>query len=829
MSDATLPLAEVDKAEVLLRFSPGTSIGRFRITHKLGAGGMGTVYEAYDPDLDRSVAIKVLVDSDGRRLMDEAQAMARLSHPNVVPIHEVGTVDGQLFLVMELVRGETLASWLEQPRSWREIVSAFAEAGLGLAAAHRAGLVHRDFKPTNVLVDRTGHVRVSDFGLARADGFALGSDTRGEGTPGYMAPEQGDGRPIDARSDEYAFGISLARAFVGKRIPRRVRSVIAAATAIDPAARYPSMDALLVELRRSLARTRRTAIAAISIAGVMGVTAAYLARSASSSDCDADAALVRDVWSPTTADATSVQLTAVRPNATVEIATMRRILDGWTERWELGRHAACRVDAGERTARVACLDEALGEFRAQLSVWSSPDATAVDRLVTAAGALPDPSQCAHPSAPASLQARPLLVRTAALVAADRAGRARSVAALAPALVADARALGEAGVTSAALLAAGTIASDLGDLETARAEMAEGVIAAGKAGDDTRLLEALREEAIVTISLGRPVDGLGLLDAADAVAARSGVAEDGRTATIRGNAYLDAGKLSEAEHALDHAVAILEPIALHDPTRDLELASALNLLGDAYYEGSEVGKARPLMLRALAIRERELGPLHPNVGSTLADLSQLEAKAGMLDEADAHLVRARSIYIAAYGPDDARVAQMMAQRGLLAAMRGNRDQGIALTEQAQAILQRTLPADDTQFVSIEQQLGAMAGCEQGIPHLERAAAILEQRHEVAETHGVIMAQIAMCNSRLGRTDAAYKAATTSIEELERAGAASEQLAMPWMTLADLEDKRGHRARAIEVAQHLLDATKPGATDALDSMRDHEVAQLKMWKR
>src|SRR5471032_3314300 len=118
MSDATLPLAEVDKAEVLLRFSPGTSIGRFRITHKLGAGGMGTVYEAYDPDLDRSVAIKVLVDSDGRRLMDEAQAMARLSHPNVVPIHEVGTVDGQLFLVMELVRGETLASWLEQPRSW---------------------------------------------------------------------------------------------------------------------------------------------------------------------------------------------------------------------------------------------------------------------------------------------------------------------------------------------------------------------------------------------------------------------------------------------------------------------------------------------------------------------------------------------------------------------------------------------------------------------------------------------------------------------------------------------------------------------------------------
>ncbi|HEY0250871.1 MAG TPA: serine/threonine-protein kinase, partial [Kofleriaceae bacterium] len=297
MADSTLPLAEVDRAEALPRFAPGTSIGRFRIARELGAGGMGTVFEAYDPELDRSVAIKVLADADGRKLMDEAQAMARLSHPNVVPIHEVGTVEGQLFLVMELVRGETLAAWLERSHTWQDIVRAFLDAGTGLAAAHRAGLVHRDFKPSNVLVDQSGHVRVSDFGLARAGGFALGTASNGAGTPGFMAPEQADGRPIDARSDEYAFGVSLGRA-VGKRAPRRIRAAIARATAIDPATRFPSMDALLAELRHGLSHKRAVILAAVIVAAGVGVVAVHgLAKSETCGDGAARAA-----WSPTTAD-----------------------------------------------------------------------------------------------------------------------------------------------------------------------------------------------------------------------------------------------------------------------------------------------------------------------------------------------------------------------------------------------------------------------------------------------------------------------------------------------------------------------------------------------
>src|SRR5262249_10169231 len=132
--DETLEHAVADRAPPSPRFAAGTTIGHFRIVRELGAGGMGIVFEAYDPDLDRSVAIKVVRDRDagssaGMRLVREAQAMARLGHPNVVPVHEVGTIDGQVFVVMELVRGATLGTWLEASRSWREIVKAFVAAG----------------------------------------------------------------------------------------------------------------------------------------------------------------------------------------------------------------------------------------------------------------------------------------------------------------------------------------------------------------------------------------------------------------------------------------------------------------------------------------------------------------------------------------------------------------------------------------------------------------------------------------------------------------------------------------------------------------------------
>ncbi|HYU15683.1 MAG TPA: protein kinase, partial [Candidatus Acidoferrum sp.] len=227
----------------------GAAVGRYLVQGRLGVGGMGVVYAALDPELGRKVALKLLrsdavsaadLSTVRERLLREAQAMARLAHPNVVAVFDVGGVGDQIFVAMELVEGETLARWLRAaPRPISEVVEAFVQAGQGLAAAHAAGLVHRDFKPENVLVGLDGRVRVGDFGLARStlapsapeEAIEPGAErethrlatasaplTRSAalaGTPFYMAPEQFRGESIDARTDQFSFCVALHAAISG--------------------------------------------------------------------------------------------------------------------------------------------------------------------------------------------------------------------------------------------------------------------------------------------------------------------------------------------------------------------------------------------------------------------------------------------------------------------------------------------------------------------------------------------------------------------------------------------------------------------------------------
>ena len=252
--------------------STGSQLGRYELVGKLGAGGMSVVYLAYDPNLDRKVALKLMrtrsVGPDAsRRLQREAQALAKLSHPNVVPVYDVGTVGGQAFVAMEYVEGETLRAWLKKKRQWREVLATLMEAGRGLAAAHAAGLVHRDFKPDNVLIGNDGRVRVLDFGLARLASMLDGTEvpsapslpptgpasaswppasnpvdasapssrsslstgpssgpgaslTRADqivGTPAYMAPEQLRRGPVDERADQFSFAVTLYDALFRER------------------------------------------------------------------------------------------------------------------------------------------------------------------------------------------------------------------------------------------------------------------------------------------------------------------------------------------------------------------------------------------------------------------------------------------------------------------------------------------------------------------------------------------------------------------------------------------------------------------------------------
>ena len=227
----------------------GATVGRYVILKLVGRGGMGEVYAAYDPQLDRRVALKLLhhqAGGDGssrtarERLLREAKTIARLSHPNVVVVHDAGEIEGRVFIAMEFIEGHTLGAWLAAaPRGWREVRDVFLAAGEGLAAAHEAGFVHRDFKPQNVMVGRDGAVRVMDFGLASGaaalteDGDAAvhreaaGVDVRGApvaltrtgmllGTPLYMAPEQFKAHPAYARSDQFSFCVALHESLYGE-------------------------------------------------------------------------------------------------------------------------------------------------------------------------------------------------------------------------------------------------------------------------------------------------------------------------------------------------------------------------------------------------------------------------------------------------------------------------------------------------------------------------------------------------------------------------------------------------------------------------------------
>jgi serine/threonine protein kinase len=287
----TVPESAGDEQEAPAR------LGRFELGRRLGEGGMGIVFEARDSLLDRAVALKVLHPGAGAggptaraRLLREAQVLARLSHPNVVPVFEVGLAGDEIFVAMELVDGATLKQWMKEPHPWREIVDLFLAAGRGLAAVHALGLVHRDFKPSNVMIDRAGTPKVGDFGLVGLDDSSVSSEgsvpstISGEdltvtgsvmGTPAYMAPEQRRGDRADARADQFSFAKTLVEALTGRlpdadgatEVPKPLRRILARAMSQEPALRYPSMPALLADLARARRGAARWWIAAAAGAG----------------------------------------------------------------------------------------------------------------------------------------------------------------------------------------------------------------------------------------------------------------------------------------------------------------------------------------------------------------------------------------------------------------------------------------------------------------------------------------------------------------------------------------------------------------------------------
>ncbi|HUJ61335.1 MAG TPA: protein kinase [Kofleriaceae bacterium] len=867
-------LAALVRREAAPTWAPGHAIGRYVVRGRIGRGGMGTVYRADDVELGRPVALKRLHAGviDERILMREARAAAQLQHPNVVTVHEVGDDAGAPFIVMELIEGTTLTSWLRDGRTWREVVAVLAQAGRGLAAAHARGLVHRDFKPDNVLVDAAGHAKVADFGLARvapgptrahvgaltrAHVGALGSTLGLAGTPAYLAPELVDGGAPDARSDQFAFAITLYEALYGRhpfvgttaeaiwaemaagrvrpatgRVPAWLDRHVRRALAADPRDRWPDVASLVRAIERPPRRTWPYVVGAPAIAAI-AATIAWVALPTRGDDCDRGDALVDGVWSPAVRDAQAHQLAAAAPHRDAAIATAGQLIDGWADAWRLGHRAACRADPPQRAERLGCLDRDLAALRAQIAAFRAPDPALVDHVVGAVAALPRPDDCASRPPPAERAPQPLLDRIARLDAASRAGRAASAAPELAGTLADAEATHDPATLAHVHALAGSVERALGHGDAARAHFARAAREAGHAGDDAATLEAILREAEVAIDQGHPRDALGMCDAADALVARAGLDRGYRVDTARADAYVQLGQTPDAVAAYRRAIAALEPRAARDRTARLELAALYGALGSALAGLYEIDDAVATMRRGLAIEEVELGKDHPEVGRSLHDLADAELTQGHLDQAAADLTRARQIFVDAGGANGEVTGGCDLGLGEVERARGRCDRARPYFDRAAAEFTAAFSPSDSRLAHVEQ---AIAQCDRetdhdadAIVHYRRAIDILERGGTAGMILGDAHAELAMALYETDQFAEARTAAERALDDYERAGTAPEGRVNAWLVLSELEARDGKRGHAIALVRQLLDALGDDSRPDIVELRRTEQARLAEWTK
>jgi tetratricopeptide (TPR) repeat protein/predicted Ser/Thr protein kinase len=713
------------RAEALER---GASVGRYVILDRIGAGGMGVVYAAYDPELDRRVALKLLrtdrFAAPGHlRLLREAKALARLTHPNVVAVHDAGTFGDQVFVAMELVEGETLRQWLEEgARSWREVLDRLLAAGRGLAAAHAAGLVHRDFKPENVLLGRDGRVRVVDFGLAKALADAaeepLALDSGGEpaspltewgavlGTPAYMAPEQIRGIAADARSDQFSFCVALYEALYGERpfagkgpreiaesvargvpreapagtkVPGWLRAVVLRGLKADPEERYPGMDDLLRDLERDPSAVRRRwllAAAIVLLAGAVFGTLGYV-QARRGQLCGGAEERLAAVWNAERKQAIHQAFRATRlPFAENAWAVVESGLDGYTRSWISMRREACEATRvrGEQSEdlldrRMFCLDQRLDEVGALAATLAQADAQAIEKAPQAVGSLEPLSRCADRQALRARVPPPADPRLRTRVVALQRDLARAKALRAEGKYAEALAIAQTVHRQAAALPylplRGEALYQLGDLQERTGEFAlaektlRDAVAAGEAAADDEV--KARAAIALLFVVGNDLARFGHGHEWGQLAAAT-VQRLGGSGELRAELANQLGVVYEAEGKYPESVrSYQEAIDLRRRIagdRDPTLAAWTSNSGVPLYRLGRYAEAQERFLQALKVEEAVLGPQHPELSGTLNRLGSVLYAQGRYKEVGPYYLRALKIREASLGPTHRLVADSL---------------------------------------------------------------------------------------------------------------------------------------------------------------------------
>jgi tetratricopeptide (TPR) repeat protein len=693
-------------------FSPGERMGRHVVLERIGGGGMGVVYAAYDPKLDRRVALKLLrPDAAGSpeaqaRLLREAQTLARLAHPNVVNVHDVGELDGRVFVEMELVKGTTLGEWLaREPRDWRAILDVFLQAGHGLAAAHAVGIVHRDFKPDNVLVGDDGRVRVADFGIALSaedpagqgdegaaaplddaetsappvvrslgrDGTSGGSPRRGPhqatprvGTPAYMAPEQRSAGKTSARSDQYSFCLVLREAL--SRVPSHqappawLERAVARGLSVTPEERYPSVAALLDVLESEPRRRRRRLRGAAVVAGVGLVAGSAWAGIRSHHQgqallCSGAEREMSGVWGDAQRRAIAAAFVATRlPYAAMAAAQATSALDRYASDWVAMHGDACEATRvrGEQSdavmdRRMQCLDRRLAEARTLADVFAKGDAKVVGRAVQASQALSPISDCSAVHARARLGSSRAAVGEKAILEAigrasalDAAGKFDDSTHAAEGALEGARAAKEASLEAQALELMGRVASQQGDGPRAERLLFDAFVAAGESGDDA---VAARAATLSGYSIGylqnRADEANKWFRLASVAIERLG-GDDAMNVRRLYSMSAVAWSAGKFKDAADENREALRISEEKLPGDKLELAYCLTGLGNALMSQGETEEGRVYLERALAVDEQELGPDHPDVEMDLFNVGDVARSDGRYEDARGLYARALAI-------------------------------------------------------------------------------------------------------------------------------------------------------------------------------------------
>lgn len=628
-------------------------LGRFTVLELIGRGGMGAVFVAYDPDLDRKIALKVLHNRGerGRReVLREGRALARLKHPGVVGVYEVGVVAEQVFVAMEYVAGANLRAWLRGRPTSAQVLTALIDAGRGLAAAHDAELIHFDVKPENLLIDAAGRGRVIDFGLARSledagqvtgtSGSTApgGSTTRG-GTPGYIAPERALGERGDPRSDQYSFCVTCWEALCGRRpgageptplgggrVPARVLRALRRGMSPAPKDRFPSMHALLAELDARPAR--RWWLAAAALLAVLLALGGYglgQRGQLAGPRCSPPTAEIAEIWGDGRAEALGAAFLATGvPFARDTWALARPAIDRYAEAWSAAHVRACEqthvVGVASQEVfnrRRLCLADRRLHLAAVLDRFAVADVDAVTHADEILDRMPAVEDCEQaelvelrpPSDPVEVQAFVGVRRELARARVEvEAGRPETVRPQVERLIVEARAVGNTPLLIDALVLAAAI-DDLG----ARRELA-----GGRAREAVTLALAHAEPAQATratltlIRQARELQPHGpvqedLLVFAEGLCQRAGEPPRLRGAVMlaRGVELLKAGRHGEAlevfeagrAYALAHALPRVAARAL------VHVGHARAMLGD--YEGALVADRAALEEHVALV-----GPMHP---------------------------------------------------------------------------------------------------------------------------------------------------------------------------------------------------------------------------